>query len=121
MQLLAESSTEGGLTEGLNLIPGKVMPLDGAGHERVPHIGWNSLNITKNSPLLEGITEGDDFYFVHGYHLTAPEEVIVARTPYCGSTVAVVQKAHVYATQFHPEKSQKVGFTILRNFLSHTC
>ena len=91
---------------------------DGA-NVRIPHVGWNEVNHDGACPLFEGIPSGKDFYFVHSYHFgcTHPADV-VARTPYCGGVVSCVRRGLVFGTQFHPEKSQKPGLQLLRNFLT---
>jgi glutamine amidotransferase len=120
MQLLAHRSTEISDAKGLGLIDGEVKILQPVNRdERVPHMGWNQLEHRKESPLLSGIEETRDYYFVHSYHLVCrSKEDVIATTPYCGGFVSVLQHENIYATQFHPEKSQRAGFAILRNFLS---
>lgn len=119
MQLLAESGIEGGETEGLGLIRGKVdrlIPLDP--NERIPHVGWNEMHLTMKDDLFGNIPDGSDFYFVHSYHFVASDpESIIATTPYCGHFASVVKNGKVFGTQFHPEKSQRIGFQLIRNFL----
>jgi glutamine amidotransferase len=119
MQLLAERGEEGGDTPGLGFIPGIVRRLDASETgERIPHVGWNEVQHPATG-LFAGIAPRRDFYFVHSYALVAThEEDVLARTPYCGGFVSAVARDNVYGTQFHPEKSQKAGFQILRNFLS---
>ncbi|MBI3307206.1 MAG: imidazole glycerol phosphate synthase subunit HisH [Candidatus Omnitrophica bacterium] len=119
MQLLAEAGTEGGETQGLDLIPGKVTRLiPPAQQTRLPHVGWNEIHFNHNSSILEGVPSGTDFYFVHSYHfIPADPGVVMARTPYCGEFASVVMKNRILGVQFHPEKSGKPGFQILRNFL----
>jgi glutamine amidotransferase len=119
MQLLAESSSEGGDNAGLGLIPGRVVKLQSGADERIPHMGWNEVRPTVESPLFKGIAAGSDFYFVHSYCLVCPESSVIARTPYCGEFVSAAGSANVMAVQFHPEKSQRAGFQLLRNFLEH--
>ena len=123
MQLLAEIGTEGRETEGLGLIPGSVAPLQPSGpRERLPHIGWNAVEHDGAHPLLVGIPSGSDFYFVHGHRFDPADEAdIVARTPYGGGFTSVVGRGTVLGTQFHPEKSQRPGFALLRRFLSRPC
>ena len=122
MQLLADTGTEGGETEGLGLIPGRVAPLRPAGTgERLPHIGWNAVEHDGNHPLLAGIVSGTDFYFVHGHRFDPADEAdVVARTPYGGGFASVVGRGAVAGVQFHPEKSQKPGFALLRRFMAGT-
>lgn len=122
MQLLASSSTEGGtVTPGLGLVPGEVVRLEPDAHERIPHIGWNEVDHRAESPLLEGIDDGADFYFVHSYHLRAVGSAVVATTPYAGGFASVVGAGCVAGVQFHPEKSQRRGMQLLRNFLEAPC
>ena len=123
MQLLAETGTEGGETEGLGLIPGRVTPLRPAGpRERLPHIGWNAVEHDGNHPLLANVASGSDFYFVHGHRFDPADEAdIAARTPYGGGFASVVGRGVVFGAQFHPEKSQKPGFALLRRFMAEPC
>jgi len=120
MQYLCTRSWESGETAGLDLVHGEVkrfQPDDPA--VRVPHIGWNEVRFTGPCPLFEGIPDGSDFYFVHSYHFTdcAPGDT-AARTDYAGGFVSAVSHGRVFGVQFHPEKSQKLGFKLLQNFLS---
>ncbi len=121
MQLLAESGDEGGPTEGLGLLPGKVEKL--VPHptaERIPHVGWNEVQYQPGHPLFADIAMNSDCYFVHSYHVVPSDSCdIAARTPYCGSFVSAVSRRNVYGVQFHPEKSQSIGLRLLRNFLNH--
>jgi glutamine amidotransferase len=120
MQLLASKGTEFGDCHGLGLIEGTVHRLRPASkQERVPHMGWNELNRRGPTTLLDGVPEEKDFYFVHSYHLE-PEDnaAVVATTPHGGGFVSLVRRDNVYGTQFHPEKSQRAGFTLLTNFLA---
>lgn len=119
MQLLATTGHEISETPGLGWIQGEVRPLRAAPGERVPHIGWNQLRRVGSSPLLEGIDDGRDFYFVHSFVLEPDDvEVVVGTTPYGGDFVSAVARDNIYGVQFHPEKSQRAGFTVLSNFLS---
>ena len=120
MQLLASRSLEGGETEGLGLIEGDVVRLQpGSDGERVPHMGWNELHPLKSSPLLDGIADGTDFYFVHSFHFRCRDRAdVLAATPYCGGFTSVVNHGSIFGTQFHPEKSMGPGFAVLKNFLS---
>lgn len=120
MQLLATTGEEGGYTMGLGLVPGSVRRLvaDAPG-VRLPHVGWNEVTQLRSTPLVSGIPDGTDFYFVHGYHLVPDDPLaVVARTPYCGGFTSVVARGNVHGVQFHPEKSQRAGFQLLRNFLA---
>ena len=120
MQLLSSKGWEGGETEGLGLIPGTVKKLVSHSPEtRIPHVGWNELIISQQNPLLFGIPDRSDFYFVHSYHFATDDPGnIIATTPYCGEFVSVVACNNIFGTQFHPEKSSKAGFRLIQNFLS---
>lgn len=120
MQLLATKGREGGETAGLGWIEGEVKRLESNGsNERIPHVGWNEVNFSKDSSLFAGIPSGKDFYFVHSYHFGCRNErEIIARTPYCGDFVSVVGRENIFGVQFHPEKSQRLGFQVLKNFLA---
>jgi len=121
MQLLADKSTEGGENSGLGLVPGLVERIVPRERERIPHIGWNEVRLRRSAPLVLGIEDGTDFYFVHSFQFNAAEEAdVVGSTPYGSGFAAVVQRGNVYGTQFHPEKSSRAGFQILRNFLSRS-
>ena len=119
MQLLASEGTESGSTRGLGWVPGRVVRLEPQGGDRrIPHVGWNELVHPGSFPLFEGVESGTDVYFVHSYHMV-PEEPCdaVATTPYCGGFVSAVARGTIFGLQFHPEKSQRVGAIMLRNFL----
>ena len=107
MQLLAEVGTEGGDTPGLGLISGRVEKLSPeTAAERIPHVGWNEVYPTNSCSLFAGIRSGSDFYFVHSYHLVVDDEnLVAARSPYCGGFVSAVKFGRVFGVQFHPEKS----------------
>jgi glutamine amidotransferase len=114
LQLLFTSSEEGE-GEGLNLIRGRVVRLPSG--VKIPHMGWNSIQVKRASRLLDGIKSGDYFYFVHSYYALPEEDVLVATTSYGVELPAVVEKDNVFATQFHPEKSGKLGLKLLKNFV----
>lgn len=120
MQMLATRGWEGGETEGLGWIEGEVQRLEPSGEDpRIPHIGWNEVVFVRESPLFRGIESGRDFYFVHSYHLRCRrEEDILTRTPYSGEFVSAVGCERIFGVQFHPEKSQRLGFQVLKNFLA---
>ena len=120
MQLLGARGHEGGVTDGLGWIEGEVRRLEPAGEDqRVPHIGWNEVAFTRASPLFAGVDTGRDFYFVHSYHLVCRDKQdVLATTPYCGGFVSAVARGRIFGVQFHPEKSQRLGFQVLRNFLA---
>jgi glutamine amidotransferase len=116
MQMLLTVSYENGVYEGMNIIPGKVIRFEGS--MKIPHIGWNQLIIKKTGTVVEGISEGAYAYFDHSYYV-APEDpsVIGITTDYEGvEFTSMIWKDNIIATQFHPEKSQKVGLQILTNF-----
>jgi glutamine amidotransferase len=119
MQLLASRGNEGGLSQGLDLIPGEISRLDTLGCTlRIPHVGWNAISRTGDDDLFSGIPDGTDFYFVHSYAFRpASTEHIVAHTDYGIQVIAAVGSGNILGTQFHPEKSSKAGFRVLRNFL----
>lgn len=124
MQLLADSSEEGangeGGTPGLGLISGHVTSLKELGCSlRVPHVGWNSVYSQSRSPLMKTIPDGTDFYFVHSYAFVPRDQIdVLATTDHDVRVTAVVGRGHVWGTQFHPEKSSRAGFRLLRNFLT---
>ena len=117
MQLLFDKGEEHGPRQGLGLIPGQVTALTPEGGLRVPHVGWNNLATIVPHPLLSGIKQQVDFYFVHSFHCV-PEEhsAILATCDYGGEFVAVVARGNVAGAQFHPEKSQPSGLRLLDNF-----
>lgn len=115
MQLLFEESEEMGLHAGLALLPGRVVRFP-EGDLKVPHIGWNQLQVRDNR-LLAGIGDGSYAYFVHSYYVAAAEaEDVLATTEYGLQFAAVVGRNRVWGAQFHPEKSQEVGLRLLQNF-----
>ncbi len=120
MQLMMNVGTEGGETKGLGWVSGTVellVPTDD--DPRVPHVGWNDVEpTTAGSELFDGIDHGSDFYFVHSYCVRCDEpSEVAALTPYTGGFASAVRSGSAYGVQFHPEKSQTVGFALLRNFL----
>lgn len=121
MQLLFEESTENGLTKGLNLLPGKVVRFTGESADgkkyKVPHMGWNKLRFTGESPLLASLEE-DYVYFVHSYYVKTNEpDVLVSVGDYDDVEVpAIVGRDNIFGMQFHPEKSSDMGMALLRNF-----
>jgi len=122
LQLLFTESEEFGRHEGLDIIPGKVVrfPDDmrqGGEVLKVPHMGWNQIEIRRAAPIFRGVEEGTSVYFVHSYRVVPDDESLVATvTDYGVSFCSSVWKDNVMATQFHPEKSQRVGLKILENF-----
>ncbi|MEW5791444.1 MAG: imidazole glycerol phosphate synthase subunit HisH [Pseudomonadota bacterium] len=126
MQLLMESSEEHGLHEGLGLLPGRVLAFPEealAGHRgqrlKVPHMGWNEVQQVMPHPMWRGISQDARFYFVHSYYVEpASPELIAAFTPYGFSFTSAIARDNIFAVQFHPEKSQRAGLTLLGNFLA---
>lgn len=119
MQLMADKGHEGGETAGLGLIPGEVIKLTNQSpEERIPHVGWNEVEIQNtDNPLFSGIKNNTNFYFVHSFHLTCEPKYILATTPYCGGFTSAIGRGNCFGSQFHPEKSLKAGFQLLKNFL----
>ncbi|MBU3811861.1 MAG: imidazole glycerol phosphate synthase subunit HisH [Candidatus Niameybacter stercoravium] len=115
MQLLFDRSYENGTYEGLGYIPGEIVKLDVL--LKVPHVGWNTLEITKEMPLFSGIKQESYVHFVHSYHMKGSEQYISAYTQYGERFGVAVQKDNLYGMQFHPEKSGEVGLKILKNFV----
>ena len=118
MQMLFEESQEYGVHKGLGLIKGKVVPMQGKIPEnlKIPHIGWNALKFTKETPLFKYINEGDCVYFVHSYYAENCDEALIAIAEYGKDLTAAVQRNNIFGCQFHPEKSGKVGLDILKAF-----
>lgn len=114
-QLLFDASEEWGYTEGLGIFPGQVRRLpEGL---KVPHMGWNQIEIVRPDPLLEGIPDRSSFYFVHSYAVDpADKEIVLTQTEYGVHFASIVGKNRVYGIQFHPEKSSALGMKILENF-----
>lgn len=118
LQLLFESSEESPGVEGLGVLKGKILKIP-SDNLKVPHMGWNSLEFKKSTPLFEGISDGAYVYFVHSYYLSAENISDVSSTTEYGVTIhASVANGNLFATQFHPEKSGDVGLQMLRNFVS---
>ncbi len=123
MQLLSERGREFEVTEGLGWIKGEVKAIEPNDPAlKIPHMGWNTLDVVTPHALLSGIPAGPNglhAYFVHSFHLAAAERrVVVAETDYGGAVTAVVADGNIAGTQFHPEKSQTLGLKLLANFLS---
>lgn len=119
MQLLSEKGWEPQETDGLALIKGEVKRLQPAlKDERIPHVGWNEVIFSKKSKLFKDIMTGRDFYFVHSYHLVCGNNNVVAYTPYCNKFISAVEKENIFGVQFHPEKSQRNGLQLIKNFLT---
>ena len=121
LQLLFESSEESPGVKGLSILPGKILRLPDQTGYKIPHMGWNSLDIREGTRLFAGIGQGSYVYFVHSYYLKAEdEEIVAASTEYTAHIHAAVERGNVFACQFHPEKSSAVGLRILKNFVELT-
>lgn len=117
LQLLFEGSDESQGVEGLHILDGKILRIPDKEGLKIPHIGWNSLELQNNGRLFEGFQPNPYVYFVHSYYLKAMDESIVKATcDYSTCIHASVEKNNVFACQFHPEKSSEVGLSILKNF-----
>jgi glutamine amidotransferase len=117
LQLLFDTSYENGLHKGLGVLPGEVVRFELPQEYSVPHMGWNQLDIQQRAPILTGLGSGTYVYFVHSYYVVPRDAEVVATTtqygvPFC----SMVWRKNLFATQFHPEKSQADGLRILRNF-----
>lgn len=121
MQLLFEDSYEYGHCQGLGLLKGSVVPMEGILPEglKIPHIGWNGLHkVNPHSKLLANVEEGEFVYFVHSFYASGCDESLAATTEYGLNITAAVEKGNIFGCQFHPEKSGRVGLNILRSFAS---
>jgi glutamine amidotransferase len=123
MQLLASEGREKVVTEGLGWIPGAVEKIKPSNPNlKIPHMGWNTISVTKPHALLAGIPDGPNglhAYFVHSYHLKTEDPAhLLATTDYGGSLTACVGRDNIFGTQFHPEKSQALGLKLIENFLN---
>jgi glutamine amidotransferase len=117
LQLLFDVSYENGTHEGLGVLPGEVLRFDVPAELKVPHMGWNRLAIRRRPPILVGLAEGTHVYFVHSYYVKPRDaSVIATETDYGGPFCSMIWRGNLFATQFHPEKSQADGLKILRNF-----
>ena len=120
LQMFADIGYEETKTEGLGWISGKVSKIDNQnGKFKLPHIGWNQINIVKENKIFTGIENNSHMYFVHSYEFIPEDKsVISATTDYSSNIVCSVEKENIFGTQFHPEKSDKVGLKIIDNFLN---
>ncbi|MFL5801880.1 MAG: imidazole glycerol phosphate synthase subunit HisH [Roseiflexaceae bacterium] len=116
MQVLFEEGEEHGRHQGLGLLPGRVRHFETA-ELKVPQTGWNQILPARETMLLDGLLPGDYAYFNHGYYCDAAPDDTLAQTEYGVRYASVVGRGRLYGVQFHPEKSQRVGMTILRNFV----
>jgi imidazole glycerol-phosphate synthase subunit HisH len=122
MQLMATRGLEHQVTEGLGWIPGDVIAIEPTDPSvKIPHMGWNTLNVQRQHKLIDGIPTGENglhAYFVHSFHLKpASPDLMIAETDHGGALTAIVGRDNLIGTQFHPEKSQTLGLALLRNFL----
>jgi glutamine amidotransferase len=118
LQILFSESEEFGSQKGLDLLRGRVVKFRPDPDHKVPHMGWNTIEKEREVPLLQGIESGDFFYFVHSYYVIPEEKQWTATfTPYGKPFVSSIWKENVFATQFHPEKSQQKGLRVLENFV----
>ena len=118
MQLLFDDSEESPGASGLGILHGSIVKIPDTPGLKIPHMGWNSLEMQKKSRLLTGLAEGTEVYFVHSYYLEpAGEEIVAARTQYGASMAVAVESGNVFGCQFHPEKSGILGLRILENFV----
>lgn len=118
LQLLFERSEESPGVQGLGILKGEILRIPETEGLKVPHMGWNSLELSGDGRLFRGIPEDAYVYFVHSYYLKAEEpEIVTARTDYGTEIHASVEKGQIFACQFHPEKSSDVGLRILKNFV----
>lgn len=121
MQILFEESDEFGRVAGLGILPGRVRRFEpGPEHHelKVPHMGWNQLRMVRRPPHLDGVDDGERVYFVHSYYVeTDAREIVATTTDYGVDFVSSAWRDNVFATQFHPEKSQKTGLRVLGNFV----
>ena len=118
MQMMATSSDENGLHNGLNWIEGFVTKLDLPNTFSVPHVGWNNLNIKVKDPLFANLERETNFYFDHSYHYICDEKYITSTCDYGFQVTASIQKENIFGVQFHPEKSQISGLKLFRGFFN---
>lgn len=119
LQLLFKESDETPGAEGLDILPGKILKIPAKDGFKIPHMGWNSLDVKPGARLFKGLEGNPYVYFVHSYYLKAADEgIVAATTEYTTHIHASVESGNVFACQFHPEKSSEVGLKILKNFAS---
>jgi glutamine amidotransferase len=117
LQLLFEVSYEDGEHEGLGVLPGEVVRFNVPREYKVPHMGWNQIRVRQRSKLLQDVEDGMHFYFVHSYYVAPRDENVVAlQADYPDPFCAMISRDNLFATQFHPEKSQANGMRVLKNF-----
>jgi glutamine amidotransferase len=120
LQMFADIGYEETKTKGLGWVSGKVSKIDNQnGKYKLPHIGWNQINIFKDSKIFKGIENNSHMYFVHSYEFVPKnKDVISATTDYSSNIVCSIEKENIFGTQFHPEKSDKIGLQIINNFIN---
>ncbi len=120
LQMFAEVGYEETETKGLGWIPGKVSKIDNQkGKYKLPHIGWNQINIVKDSKIFQNIENNSHMYFVHSYEFIPEDKTVISSlTDYSSKIVCSVEKENIFGTQFHPEKSDKMGLKIINNFIN---
>jgi glutamine amidotransferase len=116
LQMLLESSEEAPGVEGLGILKGCVKRFKN--DLKVPHMGWNQVEQMKSSRIFKGIDQGENFYFVHSFYPEPEEDVIASKTDYGSPFASSIERDNIFACQFHPEKSQKVGLRLLQNFIN---
>jgi glutamine amidotransferase len=117
LQLLFDVGHENGCHRGLGIVPGEVVRFEVPGEYKVPHMGWNQLTIRRRAPLLAGLEDGTHFYFVHSYYVVPKDAgVVAAETNYPAPFCSMIWRDNLFATQFHPEKSQRHGLAMLKHF-----
>jgi imidazole glycerol-phosphate synthase subunit HisH len=118
MQLICRKSYEFGEHDGLSWIDAEVVRFDVEQQGlKVPHVGWNTVNITAESLLFQGIPDMKDFYFVHSFHVKAKDDIVTSICKHGTTFVSSIQKENIFAFQFHPEKSQVLGLSMIQNFI----
>ncbi len=117
LQLLFETGYEGARHAGLGVLAGECVRFELPSEYKVPHMGWNGLQIRRPAPVLAGLGEGESMYFVHSYYVVPQDRAVIAtETDYGGNFCSMIWRDNLYATQFHPEKSQAAGLRLLKNF-----
>ena len=118
MQFLGEKGFEHGINKGFGWVKGNTELMEPQQNYKIPHIGWNSINFLKDSILVLGLENNTSFYFVHSFQLIPKEDVLTSTAQHGMTVNASVEKGNIFATQFHPEKSQGAGLTMLKNFVN---
>lgn len=121
MQLMCTISEEDGEHQGLGWFPARVVPFVPQAGLAVPHMGWNGVNFQREDPILNKLATGGDAYFLHSYHVRCDEEYVLATTEHGLEFNSMIQSGNLRGIQFHPEKSQEFGLTIIRNYVELAC